>query len=221
MCWLRRFCSTALPFTDSFCRRMPFSLLGDSGVTMVVFALVIIPTQTLRPGLLLKTSIGRSPPNCTASLDTFRYTPDPPSPDYWKYRINKHLPCFAFSPSRRRGGKVWRYMGTFLFARRLDCVSRAHEIEICPSIIRPSGVLQLSLKPIARIYFQINFNCTPMCILLCFKKSNTFSYFSRYFFSLSLIRSLRNKNFKTLLLFQIASELLLNRLSNGHHKSTV
>ncbi len=117
------------------------------------------------------------------------------------------------------------------FLALLDYVSKAHEIKIRPSSVRPSVVRlwhQLSLNLLHG--FLSNFgSCYPWAIwpdiFWFFFFLNNFWSFLRKFFVFANMGSYGIKNFKTLLLPQITFESIqnffLNLLLSGPHKSTV
>ncbi len=130
--------------------------------------------------------------------------------------LHHRLPGYRKSVGKY-GRPIWparafRKMGTpywscpFLHVALLDYASRAHEIEIClSSVVRPS-VSQLSLNLVHRCL--LNFSCCfPWSIrsdvLAFWKKNLILTIFCIVFLNLGHYGS---KNFKTILLLQIAAK---------------
>ncbi len=118
------------------------------------------------------------------------------------------------------------------FLALLDYVSRAHEIEIRPSSVRPSSVVRLwhrlSLKFLHGLLsnFSCGFLwtiCPDFFFFFIFEKN--FFDFLGFFFVFVNMGPYESQNFKTLLLLQISFEsfqiFLLKFLLSGPHKSTV
>ena len=103
---------------------------------------------------------------------------------------------------------VWEYISLLIFLALLDYISRAHEIEICPSSVRPSVCGIDYLWSYCMDFFQILVVASPgpyARTFFEFLKKKIFLIFYEYF-SFSLTWDPREENFKTLLLLQIAAE---------------
>ncbi len=104
---------------------------------------------------------------------------------------------------------------SYVILTLLDYVSRAHEIEVCPSSVRPSSVSQLSLNVMHG--FLSNFICS-------FSWTIRRGIFFVFIYFIFFTKIFGNENFKTLLLLKIIGEsfqTFLNFLLIVPHKTTL